>query len=278
MEHRMTNRSEWEGRTGNKWASEWRRTDRAFTGLTDRLLGRASERPFSRALDIGCGAGELTLALARGHPRARVTGIDISGELISVARERGAHLDNARFEVADAAHWFNSDFAPDLVVSRHGVMFFDEPIPAFANLAAGAGPEARLVFSCFRDRAHNPWATSIVALLPKGTVPPAAPDAPGPFAFADRSRVEHLLRSAGWGDSAFEKVDFAYVVGAGQDPVGDARSFFLSIGPAAAAAAELPGAERAEFIKRLEIFLEDQRDRDLIAFPAAAWIVSAQRA
>ena len=84
----MTDKTEWQGRIGQTWAAEWRRTDRSFTGLTDVLLGQASARPFRRALDIGCGAGELSLALARGHAGAEVVGIDISAELIAVARER----------------------------------------------------------------------------------------------------------------------------------------------------------------------------------------------
>lgn len=273
----MTNRSDWEGRTGDKWADEWRRTDRAFTGLTDRLLGRASASRISRALDVGCGAGELTLALARGHSHAQFIGVDISGELITVARERGAQLDNARFEVADAAEWVRDDFAPDLLVSRHGVMFFDDPVAAFRHLAAVSAPDARLVFSCFRERNENPWATQIAGLLPPGSLAPVSPDAPGPFAFAEPRKVEEILLSAGWSDITFEAVDFAYVTGTGDDPVADSRSFFLAIGPAAAAAAELPAGERAAFVDRLDRFLEGQRDGGLIAFPAAAWIVGARR-
>ena len=273
----MTTRSDWEGRTGAKWADEWRRTDRAFTGLTDRLLGRASARPISRALDVGCGAGELTLALARGHSQAQFVGIDISGELITAARGRGSHLDNARFQVADAGEWTQEGFAPDLVVSRHGVMFFDDPVGAFAHLAEIAAPDSRVVFSCFRDRADNPWATRIAELLPPGAIAPMPSDAPGPFAFADPGRVENILLDAGWRNVTFEAVDFAYVTGTGEDPVADARSFFLAIGPAAAAAVELPSDERSAFLERLERFLESQRDGGLIAFPAAAWIVEAQR-
>lgn len=273
----MTNRSDWEGRTGRKWADEWRRTDRSFTGLTDKLLGRASSPPFTRALDIGCGAGELSLALARGHSHAQVVGIDISGPLITAARERGARLTNARFEVADAAGWRREDFAPDLLVSRHGVMFFDDPFAAFAHLADIAAPEGRLVFSCFRARDENPWAHKVAALLPPGSIAAPAPDAPGPFAFADPSCVEAILAPAGWRNVAFEAVDFAFVVGTGEFAVDEAVAYFLAIGPAAAAAADLPNEARAEFVGRLEQFLQAERDGALVALPAAAWIVTARR-
>ncbi|MFA9200048.1 MAG: class I SAM-dependent methyltransferase [Cypionkella sp.] len=274
----MTDRPDWEGRTGRKWAEEWRRTDRAFAGLTDRLLGRASAQAIDRALDVGCGAGELTLALARGHPRGRIVGLDVSGELISVARERGAHLDNASFEVGDAAEWEAPAFSPDLIVSRHGVMFFDQPVHAFAHLARIAAPGGRLVFSCFRERADNPWASDVAALLPEGALGLADPHAPGPFAFADALRVEALLAEAGWAEMAFEAVDFAYVAGSGPDAVADAREFFLAIGPAAAAAAGLPPDERAAFNGRLQHFLAGRCEDGLIAFPASAWIVTASKA
>ena len=84
----MTDRSDWEGRIGRKWADEWRRTDRSFAGLTEHLLRKARGGSLDRILDIGCGAGELSLALAREHPDSTVVGIDISEPLIAAARER----------------------------------------------------------------------------------------------------------------------------------------------------------------------------------------------
>jgi SAM-dependent methyltransferase len=272
----MTDRSDWEGGVGRKWAEEWRRTDRAFSGLTDRLLARASARPIERALDIGCGAGELSLALARGHPVSEIIGLDVSAALIEIARERGANLANVSFLVADAADWRAGGFAADLVVSRHGVMFFTDPVGAFASLAKGAAPGARLVFSCFRYRELNPWAIEVTALLPPGSAAPTPPDAPGPFAFADRERVEGILTAAGWGEVAFEPVDFAYVVGTGEDPIEDATSYLSAIGPAARAAATMDEAERALFRDRLRSYLEARAQDGVVALAGAAWIVSAR--
>lgn len=272
----MTDRSEWEGRVGRKWADEWRRTDRSFAGLTERLLAAAGAHPFKRALDVGCGAGELSLALARGHPGAEVVGLDVSEELVAAARGRAANLANVSFELADAAQWRRDGFAPDLLVSRHGVMFFPDPVAAFAHLNAHAAPDAWLVFSCFRAMAENPWAGDLAALVPGDATPPADPHAPGPFAFADRDRVHGILASAGWRDIAFEAVDFAYVAGTGEDPIGDAVSYFLAIGPAARAAADLPESERAAFVDRLRGYLEAKREGSLIALRGAAWVVTAR--
>src|SRR5690554_3555364 len=85
---------EWVGRTGDSWAAEWRRTDRSFTMLTERLLQRSRDTVFESALDVGCGAGELSLAMARSRPDCRVVGVDISPPLVATARERGANRRN----------------------------------------------------------------------------------------------------------------------------------------------------------------------------------------
>lgn len=272
----MTDRSDWEGRTGRKWADEWRRTDRSFAGLTEHLLRKARGGPLDRILDIGCGAGELSLALAREHPESSVVGIDISEPLIAAAHDRGGNLPNVDFALGDAATWVPDGQGPDLLISRHGVMFFEDPVGAFGHLRSVAHAKARLLFSCFRDRRENQWADGIAALLPPGAQSLPAPGAPGPFAFADPADVEGILSSAGWRDIQFEKIDFAYVAGAGGDPVSDALTYFLAIGPAAAAAAELDPEQRSAFIGKLERFLTEHRDGSIVALQGAAWIVAAR--
>lgn len=268
--------SDWQGNVGAKWADEWRRTDRSFAGLTDRLLEHARKEPISFALDIGCGAGQLSLALGRSHPHAKLLGIDISKALILAARARASNLSNVQFEVADASSWASSDANPDLLLSRHGVMFFPDPAAAFSSMRRNAAPGARLVFSCFREMQDNPWATGLTNLLPAGASPPPKSMVPGPFAFADRNAVSAMLTDAGWVDIDFEAFDFAYVAGTGSDPIADARSYFLNIGPVARAAAEMAPSDHAQFLRRLDMFIENNRDGDLVAMLAGAWIVSAR--
>jgi ubiquinone/menaquinone biosynthesis C-methylase UbiE len=274
----MTAKEDWQGRTGEGWADEWKRTDRSFGGLTERLLARSREFPFRHALDVGCGAGELSLALARGHPHARIVGVDVSPQLVAAARGRIGHMSNVEFELADAAHWHPADdFAPQLLTSRHGVMFFADPPAAFANLASFAAEEAALLFSCFRDRAENPFFTEIGALVPQAGEAQDA-YAPGPFAFADRDRVAAILTDGGWRTIAFEPFDFAMIAGAGDDPVEDAVSYFQRIGPAAAALRAMDEAARGETVAKVrELARANCRD-GLVALRAATWIVSARRA
>ncbi|MXP40990.1 methyltransferase domain-containing protein [Altererythrobacter soli] len=268
---------EWLGRTGNSWAAEWRRTDRSFGVLTERLLQRTREYRCASVLDIGCGAGELSLAIARGRPKSRVVGVDISPQLVAVARERGSQLGNATFEEADVAAWKPAEpFAPDMLVSRHGVMFFADPVAAFANLHAVAAPEAGLLFSCFRAWEENPAFADVARLLPVPPPPPAA-NAPGPFGFSDPARVEAILARSGWTGIAFESFDFPMIVGAGEDPVEDACAYFSTIGPAARALRELDEDRRVAFFANLRDLARRNMQEGLVALRAAAWIVTARR-
>jgi len=274
----MADANEWLGRTGRSWAEQWRRTDRSFGPLTEHLLARTRGFAFDTVLDVGCGAGELSLALARGRPHVAVTGLDIAPQLIEVARERGEHLPNASFELADAAIWQPAEgFAPDLLVSRHGVMFFDDPVGAFAHLAAVAAPGASMLFSCFRDRTENPFFTEAARLLPSPEAPPPS-GAPGPFAFADRAHVTGILESAGWTQVELEPFDFAMIAGGGEDPVGDAVEYFSVIGPAARAASELEPDQRDRFLDRLRVLARRNLYEGLVSLRAAVWIVTARKA
>jgi SAM-dependent methyltransferase len=179
------------------------------------------------------------------------------------------------FVLGDAGNWTLPGFAPDLIVSRHGVMFFDDPVAAFVHLLTVAAPGAGLLFSCFRTPAENPWASTLAQLLDQ----PLAqnPRAPGPFAFADRAYVESILRAAGWQEIAFEPVDFGYIAGQGADPVADALDFFARIGPAAPALRGLDQTARVAAEAKIRDWLEPHRVGDQVVLQAAAWIVSAQR-
>lgn len=270
-------KSDWQGGQGQTWAAEWRRTDRSFTAVTEKLLQRLRGLNFSQALDIGCGAGELALAVARGRSSARVIGVDISPHLIATARERGANLPNAAFELSDASQWdAPQGFAPQLLISRHGVMFFDDPVAAFRHLGAIADSGAHLLFSCFRSPSENPFFTEVARLLPE-PLPPAPLGAPGPFAFADRARIAAILEEAGWEGVAIDPFDFPMIVGAGDDPVSDAVDYFASIGPAGKAAQAMSEADREAFFGRVRELARANLADGLVSLPAAGWIVSARK-
>jgi SAM-dependent methyltransferase len=272
------NAEEWTGRTGESWAEEWKRTDRSFTVLTGHLLDRIRVLKFAQVLDIGCGAGELSLAIGRAHPDARIIGVDVSPQLVEVAEGRGERRGNVSFVCADAASWEPPPgFAPDLIISRHGVMFFDDPVAAFGHFAKIAAPQAQLLFSCFRSTGENPFFTEVGALLPSSALPPP-PGEPGPFAFAEREHVTGILEAGGWSGLDFEIYDFGMIAGAGDDPVAEAVAYYSRIGPAARALRELQPHQRDEFVTRLAGLMANHSIEGIVALRAATWLVSARKA
>jgi len=272
----MTTSYEWTGKVGDVWAAEWRGTDLSFTGLTSHLnaaiLAAAPDR--GDAVDIGCGAGGTSIALAKARPNLAVTGIDVSDMLVATARGRGEGIANLRFETRDARAL--ADGVADLLFSRHGVMFFDDPVAGFAALRRATRPGAAFVFSCFGAYERNPWARETAAAVTG--IDPAAPDeTPGPFAFADSDRVHRILSASGWRGEA-QAVDYSYFAGQGTSAVEDALAFLSRIGPAAARLRELDSAAREAGLVRLRNLLESRYHDEVVDFPAAAWIWSCRPA
>ncbi len=270
-------KKEWQGAGGETWAREWRRTDRSFAAVTEKLLRATRNFSFDTVLDVGCGAGELSLAVARGRPNCRVLGVDVSPALIEAAQVRGPSHRNLSFELGDAGEWSPpAGFLPQLLISRHGVMFFEDPPAAFSNLARIAADYAHILFSCFRSREENPFYAEIARLLPEPPSPPP-PASPGPFAFADKQRIREILTAGGWCDIVIESFDFAMITGTGDDAIEDTVDYFSCIGPAAAIAREMDEGTRCEFFDKIRNMARNYLSNGIVALPAAGWIVAARK-
>ncbi len=211
----MTNeaeREQWSGAMGAVWVRRQSELDGMMTAVTALLFDRAQVTPGARVLDVGCGAGDSTLAAARKTgPDGHVTGQDVAAQLLALARTRAeaAGLLNVSLVEGDA----QTDQAPggpfDAMISRFGVMFFADPVAAFANIASQLRAGARLTFVAWAAAAENPWFAlpASVAATRLGPAPPADPDAPGPTAFRDPARVTGLLARAGLRDAHAEVCD-----------------------------------------------------------------------
>jgi SAM-dependent methyltransferase len=269
--------TEWQGQTGEAWAEEWRRTDRTLAPLNDALLARALPVDGLRILDIGCGAGATSFALADAAPSAQVTGLDLSDALVAAAQARAEGRANVRFVQGDAARWSPDDGAFDLIVSRHGVMFFEDPVAAFTHLH-GLAPRGRLLFSCFRAQAENEWMAAMRGVIERHAPEALAlpPPVSGPFAFAETARIDSILAQAGFAPPVIEPFDFDFLAGTGDDPVADALGYFRRIGPMARLAAAMDEAAKDAFLADLAKVVAAHRRHDGIVFRAAAWIVSSR--
>jgi SAM-dependent methyltransferase len=268
----------WNELGGPTWAELSPLMDRQIEGVGRRAIEALAPRPGERLLDVGCGCGQTTLALAaRVAPGGAVEGLDISRPMLEVARRRAADEGEAkvRFREADAQTAAFEPAAFDGVYSRFGVMFFADPKAAFRNLLGALKPGGRLAFVCWRAAAENPWMTAPMAAaaaqLPPGP-PPADPDAPGPFAFADAQRVRDILGSAGFADIDVAPVDA--LIGGNSLP--DALTVALRVGPLGARLRENPELRPKVADAVRAVLAPNLRDGE-VWMPGAVWIVTARR-
>lgn len=228
-----TQREYWNAGPGQRWASLQQAFDRSFEELSEALFAAAALRAGERILDVGCGSGATTLEAARRTGSSgSVLGVDVSEPLLALARERaaGEGLRNVAFVLADAQTEPFSRGAYDLLVSRLGVMFFDDPVAAFCNLRQALRPAGRLCFVCWAPLSLNPWfalpLAAGVRLL--GEPDPQPPRAPGPMAFSDKDYVRHILVRAGFGRI---EVAEARLTLRGHATVEEEATFALAAGP-----------------------------------------------
>jgi SAM-dependent methyltransferase len=199
------NRLERERWNNALYAELWPKRERLTSSVTATLVAAVAARPGERILDIGCGLGPTTLALAPlvgATGRGRVVGADISAPLVALARERAAAagVDNVDFVLTDMQtdQVAGGPFAA--AVSQFGVMFFDDPVAAFANVRSQLAPSGRLAFACWRGEEENSWfpGLALADVAPPRPEPPPGAGPTGPFTLADPQRVHEILEHAGF--------------------------------------------------------------------------------
>jgi ubiquinone/menaquinone biosynthesis C-methylase UbiE len=267
----------WNGPGGQRWTDRQQTQDTMLAPVADILIDRAKPKAGERIIDVGCGCGATTSALAqRVGPTGRVFGIDISAPMLARARQIAPAGLPIEFELADATVYLFEPRSFDLLASRFGVMFFAEPVLSFANMRRALRPSGRLAFACWREPRDNPWL-----MLPLQTVykhvpklPQVGPEEPGPFAFASEQRVTGILSEAGFSNIAMEPFNLSLdiAVGGGLDM---ALETALEIGPASRALegqpSELRAAAKVSVREALAPFAKGQA----VPLPGSIWIVTA---
>jgi len=201
----------WNSAPAERWVTHQADFDQRLRPLGDALIGRAAVRRGERVIDVGCGTGSTTMELAElVGPEGSVLALDLSQPMLALARRHSAEhgLDNVRFLCADAqSHRFELA-AHDLLISRFGVMFFSDPIAAFANLRTALRSGGRLGFVCWAALERNPWFALPLAVGERmlGPAEPQPPRAPGPLAFSETGYIEEILAAAGFAKVAISTV------------------------------------------------------------------------
>jgi SAM-dependent methyltransferase len=268
----------WNGPNGQRWTDRQAEQDLLLAPVSKALIDRTAAKAGDRILDVGCGCGSTSIALAQQvAPSGFVLGIDISGPMLARARElapEGAPVD---FALADATVYPFDPESFDLLVSRFGVMFFAEPVVSFANLRRALRPSGRLAFACWREPRENPWMMAplqaIYRHVPK--LPLQGPEDPGPFAFASEERVNRILGDAGFKAIAMEPValSFDIAVGRGLDAAVQAA---LQIGPGSRALDGHPAETRAAAAKSVKEMLTPYVRGQSVPLAGSIWIVTAR--
>lgn len=261
----------WNGAAGRAWVETQALLDAMFAAFVPVLLEPLAQRPGADVLDVGCGTGALALAAARAG--AVCAGVDVSAPMIELARARAASEGaNARFVCADAQRYDFGAARYDLILSRLGVMFFDDPVAAFAHLRGAVREGGAMRFLAWRGAAENPFMTTaeraVAPLLPE--LPLRRPGGPGQFAFADARQVREILQQAGWRAVDIRPVELECGFAACELP-----AYLSRLGPVGLALAGADPADRARVVEAIAPAFAPFRRGDEIRFSAACWRVDA---
>ena len=272
---------DWAGEMGARWLANLNGFESTIAPVGDALLARAAYSPGERVLDIGCGGGATTLAIAQAvQPSGAVLGIDISPDLIAATTRRAAAagITNASFMCADAASVTLPDGPYDRLFSRFGSMFFAEPIPAFANLRKLLKPEGRIDLAVWGPPQQNPWMLEGMAVARRHVELLApVPRAPGPFAFEDLDYMREILNGAGFqGVDIIAAKGLLAVGGPGATP-NQAQQFACNAMAFGQVLLDYPeSVQQAVQADLVELYAKHYRADEGVMMGYTTWLVSAR--
>lgn len=271
-------RAYWNRDEARHWVDHQRRYDEMLEPFGAALLDAASIGPSERVLDVGCGNGATTRAAARTAAHGSALGIDLSEAMLERAREL-AHeqgVKNVAFEASDAqTRAFDPEF--DCAISRFGVMFFDNPVAAFANIRSGLRDGGRVAFVVWQAMLANEWmVVPGAAMLAYVELPTSEPGAPGPYALADADRVRAIFDDAGFTDLSIDPFESPMLVG-GRGTLDEAVAFMRNTGMAHAMLDDKLPEIQQQAIAAVREAMEPHTTDDGVQLRGAAWLVTARR-
>lgn len=256
------------------------------TGLSvhgDEALRRYPPREGARVLDIGCGFGDTTCAIARiVGTRGAAFGVDAAERFVEEARR------DAESEKTLGAHFFATDVQSgelggpyDGAFSRFGTMFFTSLVAALRNVGKTLVPNGELTMVVWRSRVDNPWLHAaelrVRELVPDMRPPDTVTCGPGPFSMADEEMVSEQLRAAGYERASFARFDADICIGKNLD---EAIEFALALGPAGELM-RLAGDEGERRRPAVTLALRETLSRfvrpDGVYAPSSTWIIHARK-
>jgi len=267
----------WNSHFGIAWANNAEATDFVFSNITHAIIQAASIAPGDRVIDLGCGSGGTSIAAANQvGPTGRVLAIDVSEPMINrvKARNTALKLQNLSILKGDAAVFpFKSD-EYDVLVSRFGCMFFDDPKNAFRNIGSALRHGCRLALAVWRHPRENPWAMEPISIAKQfiDMPPRPGPEEPSPFSFSDPDRVKIILSDAGWSNIDFAPLDIQLPLGRSD---GEALTFLTQMGPLAVPLAEATKKNYTKAISSIRDLLDTKKNNDgIVRFAAGCWIIT----
>jgi SAM-dependent methyltransferase len=271
--------AEWNGPLGERWARYKHEIEGHTAPFGEAALRAAAAQPGERVIDVGCGSGETSFRLARlVGETGEVLGVDVSEPMLAIARERLAQegQEHLSFALGDASS-AELPGGRDLIFSRFGVMFFDDPAAAFAHLRAALRPGGRIAFVCWRHPRENPWAVAPLTAARSAlnhVAPPADLNAPGPFAFHDAGRLSGLLGEAGFSGVDISPFDAAIHVGASPREAAETSAKF---GPLSRFVREVGENRLQEILDAVEAALAPRAEANgTVRLSGATWVVTAK--
>ncbi len=267
----------WNGDEGEHWSTHEDHYDLAARVYSELLVDLAAIQPGEQVLDLGCGNGASTRDAARAARDGSAVGIDLSSQMLDVARRRAAEegLDNTSFVHGDAQVYAFPPEAFDVVISRFGAMFFADPVAAFTNVAGATRSGGRVALVAWQELSRNEWLTAIRGALAQGRDLPTPPAGmPGPFGFADPDRVRTILTEAGFHDVRIDEIEATSTLGVDVD---DAFEFIGEVGIVRGLLQDLTPAQQEVALEELRATFAAHARPEGVVFGSRAWMIRAVR-